>query len=329
MSPSDRRRSAQPPLRLLQVVYGARRRVGLVADRLTRRTNHLRRDPVAELPRAICEYFGVLDGRTLHLHALLPTAAGRAPKRATLLFIQGNRQVECPATSDSGGDTVSVTARAAFGDGAEEISLGKGIWSLALAVSDEAGERRLALRTTEVEEHDGPTVAAPLHPVSGWRYEPGCGNHGLAQLTVVGPKARAEVIRLETARTEARIQARFIGVRSLEDPAVVFTSRGGGSDLVVPIDPVDGRFEFVVPLADLASGPPGAEVIWEAWVRTSPARMIRLGRFLHDLRDPRTVLRVSRTAVTIDDRRFVGYRPYYTKAGNLAVACLHYTGAPT
>ncbi len=329
MSPSNRRRSTQPPLRLLQVVYGARRRVGLVADRLARRTNHLRRDPVAELPRATCDFFGVLDGRTLQLHAVLPIAAGHAPKRATLLFIQGRQLVKCPATVDADSGAVSVTARPAFGDGDEDVSLGKGVWSLALAVSDETGDRRFALRTSESEEHDGPTVPAPPHPVSGWRYEPGRGNHGLAQLSVVGPKARAEVIQLATGRTEARIRARFIGVQSLEDPVVVFTPRSGGSDLVVPIAPADGRFEFVVPLTDLASGPAGVEVIWEAWVRTSPTRMIRLGRFLHDLRDPRAVLRVSRATVTVDDRRFVGYRPYYTNAGNLAVACLHFTGAPT
>ncbi|MEW2474315.1 hypothetical protein AB0875_11010 [Micromonospora gifhornensis] len=329
MSPSERRRPAQPPLRLLQVVYGARRRAGLVADRLARRTNQLRRDPVADLPEVDCDFFAVLDGRTLHLHALLPSAAVPAPSRATLIFLQDAQVVECPATVEAEGDAFGVRVQAAFGTGNDDISLAKGVWSLALAVSGEAGEQQFALRAGESPEHDGPTVPAPPHPISGWRYEPGLGPHGLAQLTVAGAKARAEVIQLATGRTEARIQARLLGVRSLEDPVVVFTPRAGGADLVIPIDPVDGRFEFVVPLAELASGPPGTEVIWEAWVRTSPTRMIRLGRFLHDLRDPRTVLRVSRSTVVVGDRHFVGYRPYYTKAGNLAVACLHFTGAPT
>ncbi|MEV4710234.1 hypothetical protein [Micromonospora sp. NPDC049374] len=222
-----------------------------------------------------------------------------------------------------------MTVRVTFGAASDEISLSKGIWSLALAVLEAAGERKFALQTTELTDHDGPTVSNPPHPVSGWRYEPGCGNQGLAQLTVMAAKSRAEVIRLETGPTEARIHARLVGVGSLQDPVIVFTPRGGGPDLTVPIDPTGGRFEFSVPLAELSVGAPGTEVIWDAWVRTAPARMIRLGRYLHDLRDPRTVLRVSRTTVTVDDRRFVGYRPYYTKAGNLAVACLHFTGTPT
>lgn len=95
--------------------------------------------------------------------------------------------------------------------------------------------------------------------------------------------------------------------------------------MIVPISPVDDQFEFVVPLAELTPDQPGEEVIWEAWVRTSATRMVRLGRFLHDLRDPRTVLRVSRVILPLDDERFVAYRPYYTAAGNLAVACLRFT----
>ncbi len=324
-----RRGSTRPPLRLLQVVHGARRRVGLVADRIARRTHHLRRDPVAGLPRAACDFLEVLDGRTLHLHARLPAAAGDAASRASVLFLKGRRTVRCPATVDTDGDRISLTARVTFGADVDEISLAKGVWSVALAVAAEDGERRFALSLDRPQERQGPTVPAPPHPVSGWRHEPGRSPHGLAQLTVTGAKARAEVTRLATGRTEARIRARLVGVDLLQDPVVVFTPRGGGPDRVVPIDPVDGRFEFVVPLAELARGPAGTEVTWEAWVRTSPARMIRLGRYLHDLRDPRTVLSVSRTTVAIDERQFVGYRPYYTRAGNLAVSCLHFSGAST
>ncbi|MFB9851630.1 hypothetical protein ACFFMR_14695 [Micromonospora andamanensis] len=299
-----------------------------MADRLTRRTTRLLREPVVDLPRATCDYFSVLDGRTLHVHALLPTSAV-AVEQATLLFIQNSKVVVCPASAETIGDRISVTARAAFGTGPDEISLGKGIWSVVVAVPEATGERRFALQTTEPADHDGPTVQNPPHPVSGWRFEPGCGTQGLAHLTVKAAKARAEVLRLATGPTEARISGRLVGVGSLQDPMIVFTPRGDGADVMVPIAPVNGQFEFTVPVAELAVGPPGAEVIWEAWVRTSPTRMVRLGRFLHDLRDPRTVLRVSRTTVTIEDRRFVGYRPYYTKAGNLAVACLHFTGAST
>ncbi|MEU5550200.1 hypothetical protein ABZ738_10540 [Micromonospora sp. NPDC047793] len=330
MSSSQRRWSAEPPLRLLQVVSGARRRAGQVADRLTQRANHLRRDPVADLPRAACGYLAVLDGRTLHLHALVPAVDIPAPERAALLFVQGERvAATCSATVGTEGDVVSVTARVSFGNGNDEVLLDKGVWSLVLSLSDEFGERRFGLSTGTSSEDDGPTVPSPPHPISGWRYEPTCCHQGLAQLNVAAAKARAEVTRLATGRTDAQIKARLVGVRAVEHPAMVFSPRGGGSDVIVPIDPVDGRFEVTVPLADLVSGPPGVEVIWEAWVRTSPTRMIRLGRFLHDLRDPRSVFRVSRTTVAIGDHHFVGYRPYYTKAGNLAVACLHFTRTAT
>ncbi|MFF0368958.1 hypothetical protein [Micromonospora sp. NPDC005087] len=321
MNPPNR--LAQP--RLLQAVHGARRRAGLVTDRLVERVIRLRHDPVAGLPPADCDFFAVLDGRTLHVHAVLPADTDPAD-RAEIFFVREGDTLRCPATVRREDGRLAVEVVARLGDSADEIALGKGTWSVGLAVdAGAAGERRFSLTVDETPERDGPTVGNPPHPVSGWLYRPGRSGDGLAQLTVTGARARAEVVQLATGHAEARIRARFVGVRPQDAPAVVFTPRGGGADVVVPIAPVDDGFEFVVPLADLAPDRPGEEVIWEAWVRTSATRVVRLGRFLHDLTDPRTVLRVSRAVLPLDGDQFVGYRPYYTAAGNLAVACLRFT----
>ncbi|WP_406067487.1 hypothetical protein [Micromonospora sp. NBC_01638] len=321
MTPPNR--STQP--RLLQAMYGARRRAGLVTDRLVERVTRLRHDPVAGLPTADCDFFAVLDGRTLHVHAVLP--AGTEPAdQAEIFFVHDDDTLRCPATVRWEHDRLAVEVMARLGDAADEIPLSKGTWSLGLAVdAGTAGERHFSLTVDETPERDGPTVGNPPHPVSGWLYQPGLSGDGLAQLTVRGARARAEVVQLATGHTEARIRARFVGVRPQDAPAVIFTPRGDGADVVVPIAPVDDGFEFVVPLADLALGQPGEEVIWEAWVRISATRVVRLGRFLHDLADPRTVLRVSRAVLPLDGDEFAGYRPYYTPAGNLAVACLRFT----
>ncbi|NES12952.1 MULTISPECIES: hypothetical protein [Micromonospora] len=321
MSPGNR--LTQP--RLLQAMYGARRRAGLVTDRLVERVTRLRHDSIAGLPPADCDFFAVLDGRTLHVHAVLPAGVEPAD-RAELFFVREGQTLRCPATLRPEGDRLAVAAVARLGADADEVPLDKGTWSVGLAVAAGAeGERHFSLRVDEAADRDGPTVANPPHPVSGWLYRPGRGGNGLAQLTVTGARARAEVVKLATGRVDARIRARFVGVRPQDAPVVVFTPRGGGTDVIVPVEPAGEQFEFVVPLAELVPDQPGEEVIWEAWVRTSATRMVRLGRFLHDLTDPRTVLRVSRAVLPLHGDQFVGYRPYYTAAGNLAVACLRFT----
>ncbi|MGC5317805.1 hypothetical protein ACPXB5_03575 [Micromonospora arida] len=316
-------RMAQP--RLLQAMHGARRRAGLVTDRLVERVTRLRHDPVAGLPPADCDFFAVLDGRTLHVHAVLP-ADTEPTDRAAIFFVRDGETLRCPARVGREAGRLAVEAVARLGDSTDEIALGKGTWSMGLAVdAGPAGERRFSLAVEETPDRDGPTVGNPPHPVSGWSYRPGRSGDGLAQLTVTGARARAEVVQLATGHAEARIRARLVGVRAQDAPAIVFTPRGGGTDVVVPITLVGDDFEFVVPLADLAPDQLGEEVIWEAWVRTSATRVVRLGRFLHDLTDPRTVLRVSRAVLPLDGDQFAGYRPYYTPAGNLAVACLRFT----
>lgn len=329
----NRRRLGGTRPGLLQLVYGAQRRATSVTDRMAQRIARMRRDQVAGLPQAACDFLGVLDGRTLNLHAVLPAPTDGGTCRAELALVRDRRVLTCPATIRQGPDgRLEVEVLARLGQGPGEIPLGKGIWSMALTVGLPGSvERQFALRVAEPEDTGGPTTTMPPHPVSGWHYRPTRSRQGLAQLTVIAPRARAEVARINITHTESRIQARLVGVRMSEGAEVVFTPRAAGPDVVVPIDTVDDTFEFVVPVAELSSGPPGHEVVWEAWVRTSPTRMIRLGRFLHDLRDPRSVLRASRASLPLGGDEFVGYRPYYTQTGNLAVACLRFarfTGMP-
>lgn len=314
--------------RLLQVVYGARRRAGGATDRIARRMARLRRHPFTGLPSVTCDYFAVPDGRTLQLHAMLPGLSAGPEYRAELVLAGQRGAVTHPAVirADRAGG-YAVEALVPLGHGPGELPLATGTWAMAVRITaPDKPEQRYALRVAELVDPPGPTVADPPHPVSGHRYRPARDARGIAQLTVTGPPARAEVVRLTTDHLGARIRARLIGVDSTgAHPTVVFSPRGGGADVVVPIDLADGAFEVLVPLAELATGRPGREVVWEVWARPSTARMIRVGRYLHDLRNPQPVLSVSREILPLGGDDFVGYRPYYTATGNLAVACLRFT----
>lgn len=314
--------------RLLQVVYGARRRASGATDRITRRMARLRRHPFTGLPPVACDFFAVPDGRTLQVHAVLPDLPVGPEHRAELLFASQRGATTHPATirRDAAGG-LAVEAMAPLGHDPGELPLTSGTWTVAVRISAPGGpERRFALRIAEPVEPTGPTVATPPHPVSGHHYRPARSARGTAQLTVTGPPARAEVTRLATDHTGARIRARLVGVGSTgEHPTVVFSPRRGGADVVLPVHPVNGEFELLVPLTRLATGGPGEEIIWEVWVRPSTTRMIRVGRYLHDLRNPQPILSASREILPLGDDQFAGYRPYYTAAGNLAVACLRFT----
>lgn len=319
-------RSRRAP-HLLQVVYGAKRRATVVTDRLVHRMNRLRRDPLTGLPQATCDFFRVLDGRTLQLHAVLPGLPRDRQYRAELRFVRQRSVRPVPAVIRQGQDgQFAVEAMVPLGHDPDEVPLTRGTWSMALHVTATGEpERQFSLRVAEPVDPAGPTVATPPHPVSGHHFRPGRGARGLAHLTVTAAQARAEVIRLETGPADARVRARLVGTKGSGVPQVVFSARGGGSDVVVPVEPLaGGAFELVVPLAQLARDAAGEEVVWEAWVRISSTQMIRLGRYLHDLRNPRAVLSASRTVLAIDDQTLVAYRPYYTSAGNLAVACLRF-----
>ena len=266
-------------------------------------------------PEARCTFFAVLDGAALNLHAELPPATPAGAAEVT--FVKGDRELRAPARSVAGG----VEATVPLGDGPGEVPLTNGAWLVGLTVAG----RRLALGAPDAPDGSGPTVASPLHPRSGRHYAAGAGPHDRCQLAVSGPKARAEVTRLVLGPTAAEIHGRLVGREAPAGGTAVFVAREGGDTVEAPLAVDDGRFRLRVPVADLAGGPDGVERIWDVWLRPAGGSRLRLGRFLHDVRDPRAVFRVDRVTVALDGDRFAGVRPYYTPAGNLAVALLPFT----
>jgi len=266
-------------------------------------------------PDARCTFFAVLDGAALNLHAELPP--GTPAGNAEITFVKGDRELRAPARSVPGG----VEATLPLGGAPGEIPLTNGTWLVGVAVAG----RRLALGMPEAPDGSGPTVASPPHPRSGRHYAAGPGPHDRCQLAVSGPKARAEVTRLVLGPTAAEIHGRLVGREAPDGGAAVFVARDGGDTVEAPFAVDGGRFRVRAPVADLATGPDGIERIWDVWLRPTGGSRLRLGRFLHDVRDPRTVFRVDRVTVALDGGRFAGVRPYYTPAGNLAVALLPFT----
>lgn len=322
---------------MLRAVHGMGRRVHGAARLVRQSIVRALPEPTVGLPVLPCDFLGVLDGRTLNLHAWLPETTTGPPERVELIFFRRRSTVRVPLTPVRGADGrweveslvrldpgVGPPARTTA-PGIPGVSLAAGIWSVGLALHGENGdEQRYALRAPETPAERGPTLRTPPHPTSGRHYLPDPNSEGLSRIRVEEPRIRAEVTRLHIGPADAAVHGRLVGVRWIGSPTVVFTARADDRAVEVPTEVSGEHFRAQVPLTSLATGPLGAEVFWDVWVRTPVSGAIRLGRFLHDLREPRQVFSAGRTTLALSGDDYVGYRPYYTAAGNLAISCIRF-----
>ncbi|MQY09325.1 serine/threonine-protein kinase [Actinomadura macrotermitis] len=269
---------------------------------------------VASGPAVAAEYFAVLDGSTLNLHAVLPAGVDGP---AEVVFARHGRELRAPAEPAPGGRVTAVTVLGAAQGG---VPLTPGGWRVGLAVRTARGERAVGLLARAGDDLDGPTAADPPCPRSGARYTPGSSATGHCLLRVTVPEPSAEVVRFE--RTLARIE---IGVRLVAVDAgrlaVRFQARGNGPAHTVAADRDGDGFRVRVPLAAMARDGRGGERVWDVFAEPPGHRPLRLGRHLHDVRDPRRVLRIPQGTVATGPAALLRVRPYYTGNGDLALGC--------
>ncbi|MBW8483164.1 hypothetical protein [Actinomadura parmotrematis] len=299
----------------------ARRRVRRETDAAVRaalaRTGAAR--AVAAGPAVPAGYFAVLDGCTLNVQAELP--AGGAD-RAEVLFTRRGHELRAPAVVGPG-DQVSATVR--LGGAAGGVPLGRGRWRVSLALSGPAGVRRVALLGGAMPAgRAGPTVDVPPCPVSGARYVPEASPSGLSSLHVTAPEPAAEVARLHLSLARAEIDVRLVGAAA-GTVRMAFQARGSGAVHTVTTAPVQGPggvvFRARVPLAAMARDSGPGERVWTAVADVPGHGRLRVGRRLHDVRDPRRTLRVAQRTLAAAPGLLLRVRPYYTGGGDLALAC--------
>ncbi|WP_229071661.1 hypothetical protein [Actinoplanes sp. DH11] len=308
----------------------ARRKVDTVIKSRARRTwtrialGMVRLGPTHHI--ATCEYFAVLDGHTLNLQVRLPAVENAEPATAEVVLSKDRVEHRVPATlrkmydGDWYADTTTV-----FGPLRGRLPLDPGIWTVGLRVVTDSGETHdfTVRRMTAAKARGvGPTVVTPPCPDTGMRFRPTTTSFGLCQITVRGRQTRAEVVRLTLDLGRAEIIGRFVGVGEAGDAVAEFSRRESDRVLEGPVQ-VDGDiFRIQVPLTEMAPAA-GEKEIWDVRIRTG-GRRLRVGRYLHDLKNVRAVLRSYERRMLMPGGVVFHLRPYYTPAGSIALTC---TGA--
>ncbi|MFI5934643.1 hypothetical protein [Actinoplanes sp. NPDC051494] len=272
---------------------------------------------------AAAEYFAVLDGHSLNVQLILPDLEGAVPASAQLAFTHGRAEHRVPARL--GQDYLgrwTAEALALFGERPGGLPLTPGTWDLALLVTTESGDqRRLTVRRTEPEQirKASVTVAAPPDADTGMRFRPAVGAFGVCHIDVQAAQPRAEMVRFVVDLGKAEVIGRFVAVPATAGAVAEFHCRDAGTVHQSAVTVEGEIFRFGVPLAAMASDPGGKQV-WDIRIRVGGNR-IRVGRFLHDLSDIRTVLKTYERRLLMPGGAVVHLRPYYTTAGSFALTC--------
>ncbi|MEV5576536.1 hypothetical protein AB0L06_41455 [Spirillospora sp. NPDC052269] len=282
---------------------------------------------VASGPSAEVSYFAVLDGCTLNLHARLPEAVDGP---AELEFVRAGRRLRAPVDPVVAGE---LAATVPLGEATGGVRLTRGGWRIGLRVHTTTGERAFTLLggARVLGTWDGPTTLTPPCPLTGMRFVPETSTTGMCLLRVADPEPSAEIVGLDLTFARITVDFELVGATAAAQAAVRFQSRGkaGGSApahtvAATPVERPGARgpvFRVTVPLRQMASGSGSRERLWHLFAEPSGHRPLRLGRRLHDVRDPRRVLRVAQRMLAVTPGALLRVRPYYTGSGDLVLAC--------
>jgi hypothetical protein len=262
-------------------------------------------------PAAVAGYFAVLDGRTLNLH--VPAAEANGP--VEVVFTRLGQELRAPAERSADG---SVSATVVLGADLGGVPLTPGRWKVALALG---AERRLRLLADApaVADPGGPTVASPPCAETGVRFVPEISPVGQWSVRVAAPEPSAEITRLLLSLSRFDVEVRFAGVAPTR-AALRFQARGG-APITVQATAEGGTFRARVPLAAMVPDGEGGEQVWNVVALIPDHPPMKVGRHLHDVRDPRRTLRVPQRTIAVGAAALVRVRPYYTGNGDLALAC--------
>ncbi|MGX6601613.1 hypothetical protein ACWKSP_05665 [Micromonosporaceae bacterium Da 78-11] len=273
-------------------------------------------------------YAAVLDGRTMNLDIALP--AGEAPPVTVTVVLTGRQRLTGPGRIRSTVDgVVQVSATVLLGEDGLPVHTERR-WTISCVVTDAAGRRRNHPLLGAPEPRrvtSGPTIVAPLCPRTGRRYQVETDPAGRTILTVQQAKRLAEVAEVHAGWTVASLQIRTVGFRYEQAPDLRFTLRDDGAVRAVPTSLDGDRLAVALPASLLAETVTAKECLWDLHL-VNGRREIAVTSTLHDLTDPKAVLRLPTSIISISDGVAVRIRPYFTPRGRLVLACLRLASAP-
>lgn len=267
---------------------------------------------------AVLRYAQILDGHTMNLHAELPHAATLG-ESAELELKHGRTGFRTTVrVYEDRGDRLLMDATVLLGGGVGGLDVTSGRWKARLLVHGGRKTRRYHLLLVEPPvAYAGPTRPMDASPVDGLRHRLGRTVAGSLRVVTSNPKPLAEVVRVDLSHSALVVDFRLIGTR-IADPRVEFTA--SRRRIERPAQPLPaGAWRVVVPLEEMP--PVRATDHWDVAVTTKAARALRIGRRMHDVRNPMRVFSINKAVVAPKGQAPMIVHPRYTPAGNLRVTC--------
>ncbi|CAL9615071.1 hypothetical protein [Streptomyces griseomycini] len=294
---------------------GLRPRAAALRNRLMQRFFlPLRRGRAARL-----HYAAILDGQTVNLHAQLPPSV-RLPERAEVVLRRGRRRFATEARVYEGpADEVLVDAVVLLGADVGGAPVGQGRWRLRLRLHSGRRSRTLPLLLFQPPvPYEGPTKPMTASPVTGERHRIGRSFRGSARVISTGARPSAEVAKVHLTHAGVTVDFRLLGTRA-EEPWAEFVA--SGRRIEQPVTPLAAdTYRVEVPLDQMP--PRGSRPDhWDVVLCDPTGLSLRLGRRLHDVRNPLRVFAMRSLAITPSGRPPMIVQPRYTPAGNLRVTC--------
>ncbi|KUN89312.1 hypothetical protein [Streptomyces griseoruber] len=300
--------AARPRRRLRARAVALRERVmlGLFVPLRARRTARLR-------------YAAILDGQTVNLHAALPPSAGRPDRAEIVLRRRGSRHLaEARVHTGPDGEAL-VDAAILLGAEVGGVPVGTGRWRLRLRVHSGRRRRTLSLLLLQPPTpYEGPTKPMEASPVTGERHRLGRSVRGSARLVSTGARAAVEVSKVHLGHAGVTVDFRVLGTRA-EEPRAEFVA--SGRRIEQPVTPLGaGVYRVDVPLDRMPPRGTRPEH-WDVVLTDRTGHARRLGRRLHDVRNPLRVFAMRALAITPQGHPPLIVQPRYTPAGNLRITC--------
>ena len=277
-------------------------------------------------------YAGVLDGGTLNLQVRLPSRAGHAPVRAVRL-VAGRGHRRWRGDLDLDGDLAGGAIRLSE-DGGPLSRLGTGLWRtrIELTLADGSGLEVPLLGPVANVLPAGPTIAAPLCPLTGTVYTVDAGLTGHVTISASRPAPQAHVTGVIADWDRVVVEGRLGGTVQTAGAEVLMRrlegrlEGRGGREVChrLPVTTDGALFRFEVPGGSLA----GAETTWVFEFVSPRTGTLKVGRSLDDFRHPHRVVHHERRPLAASGRSLLYVQPGYSPAGRLQLSCSHSEDLP-
>ncbi|MGV9287507.1 hypothetical protein [Streptomyces sp. NPDC003719] len=275
--------------------------------------------PWREDRAAVLRYAAVLDGQTVNLHAGMPRWVRPDENARIELRRRGSRHTADARVYTDHDGTVVMDAAVLLGQEVGGLALRSGRWKLRLRVKKGFRRRALSLLLLDMPKpYGGPTRPMDASTVTGARYRLGRTVTGSARVTFTPSPPSAEVVRVRTSHSGVEIVFRVVGSEP-EAPRAEFVASGRRLEAEVGALE-DGLWQVSAPLHLMVPRRDRPEQ-WDVVLCSDNLRAMRLGRRLHDVRNPKRVFAVRETAVTPAGRDPMLVLPRYTPAGNFRIQC--------